>query len=520
MTGIGPPPSRQVSNVSAALERNRLGVAAVVFFVMAAAAPLTVVAGSATTGFAVTEFVGIPVAYLAVAVVLALFAVGYIAMSRRVVNAGAFYTYVAQGLGRVPGVGAAFVALVAYNAMQISIYGAFGAVAATVLDVTFGWDVAWWVCTLTGWSLVSVLGVRRVDFNGRLLGVLLVAEIAVALLFDVVLLTHPADGRVQFDALAPGLLLSAGAVALLVGGIAGFAGFEMTAVFSEEARDPKRTVPRATYLAIVVIGVLYGVSAWAMTVAVGPHQIVQAAKAQGTELFFNLAAPHVPGWVVDVGHVLFLTSLFAALLAFHNTVARYLFALGRERVLPAGLGRTSRRTGAPKLGSLLQSGLAVVVLTVYAVAGWDPITHLFFWGGVGGGLGILILMTGTSVAVIGFFARHRRRYPELLWRRLIAPMLAALVLAAILAITIAELDALLNVDASSPVRWAFPVAYTVAAVLGVGWAVVLRAVRPGVYAAVGLGADAFTTNTGLTDPLPPTHLYDVQDPAVPETSPR
>lgn len=518
MTITGPPPQRQVSNVSTTLERNRLGVAAVVFFVMAAAAPLTVVAGSATTGFAVTEFVGIPIAYLAVAVVLALFAVGYIAMSRRVVNAGAFYTYVAHGLGQVSGVAAAFVALVAYNAMQISIYGAFGAVAATVLEVTFGWSVAWWSWALAGWLLVAVLGVRRVDVNGYVLGVLLVAEIGVAVLFDAVLLLNPAEGRVQFDALAPGLLLSAGAVALLVGGIAGFAGFEMTAVFSEEARDPKRTVPRATYIAIAVIGLLYGLSAWAMTVATGPDRIVQAASEQGTELFFNLAAPHVPTAVVDIAQVLFLTSLFAALLAFHNTVARYAFALGRERVLPAGLGRTSRRTGAPKLGSLLQSLLALAVLIGYAVAGWDPILHLFFWGGIGGGLGILILMTGTSIAVVGFFVRHRRRYPERRWRRVIAPLSAALVLAAILTVTTAELGELLNVDASSPLRWAFPAAYAVAAVLGVGWALILRAVRPGVYAAIGFGADASATGTGLTDSdTPERHA---QTAAGPEASPR
>ncbi|GAA4714898.1 APC family permease [Phytohabitans rumicis] len=508
---------RRVSNVSTALARNRLGVPAVVFFVMAAAAPLTVVAGSATTGFAVTEFIGIAVAYLAVAVILAVFAVGYIAMSRRVVNAGAFYTYVAHGLGRIPGVGAAFVAVVAYNAMQISIYGAFGVVAAAVLEATCGWQVAWWVCALAAWLLVAVLGVRRVDLNGYVLGVLLVAEIAVAVVFDVVLLTHPADGQVSFAALAPGLLLSAGAVALLVGGIAGFAGFEMTAVFSEEARDPQRTVPRATYLAIGIIGVLYGLSAWAMTVATGPDRIVQAAQEQGTELFFNLAAPHVPAAVIDVGHLLFLTSLFAALLAFHNTVSRYLFALGREQVLPGRLGRTSRRTGAPKLGSFLQSVTAVAVLILYAAAGWDPITHLFFWGGIGGGLGILILMAATSIAVVGFFARHRHGEPVL--RRLIAPILAALILTATLVVTVAEFAELLNIPNSSPVRWAFPAAYATAAVLGVGWALILRTARRSVYAAIGLGADSSTAAIRLS----PTGVAQPDltlDPAFTKASPR
>jgi amino acid transporter len=255
-----------------------------------------------------------------------------------------------------------------------------------------------------------------------------------------------------------------------------------------------------------------------MTVAVGPDRIVRAAKEQGTELFFNLAAPHVPAAVIDMGHVLFLTSLFAALLAFHNAVARYLFALGRERVLPAALGRTSRRTGAPKLGSLLQSALALTALVLYAVAGWDPITHLFFWGGIGGGLGILVLMAATSIAVVGFFARHPHGEP--VWRRLIAPILAALLLTAILVITVAEFGELLNVAGSSPVRWGFPAAYTAAAVLGVAWALILRAARPGVYAAIGLGADTATTDTGLTAGTAPDQPHPIPDPVLTETSPR
>src|SRR5258705_3174560 len=105
--------SRRGSPVSAALARNRLGIPSVVFFVVAAAAPLTVIAGAVTTGYGVTGFGGIPVAFVTVTLILSVFAVGFVAMSRRIVNAGAFYTYVAQGLGRPAGVGAAWVALLA-----------------------------------------------------------------------------------------------------------------------------------------------------------------------------------------------------------------------------------------------------------------------------------------------------------------------------------------------------------------------------------------------------------------------
>src|SRR5690349_15451716 len=100
------------------LRRRRLGVIHLVFFTVAASAPLTVLGG------------GVTLAFLILALTLAIFAAGYAGMSRYVANAGAFYSYLAQGLGRVWGVSGAFVALIAYNAIQIGLYGLFGAVFA------------------------------------------------------------------------------------------------------------------------------------------------------------------------------------------------------------------------------------------------------------------------------------------------------------------------------------------------------------------------------------------------------
>ena len=59
---------------------------------------------------------------------------------------------------------------------------------------------------------------------------------------------------------------------------------------------------------------------------------------------FAALAEHWGEDVANIANVLLITSVFAALLWFHNTVARYLFALGRERVLPAVLG-TGRAPG-------------------------------------------------------------------------------------------------------------------------------------------------------------------------------
>ena len=131
------------------------------------------------------------------------------------------------------------------------------------------------------------------------------------------------------------------------------------------------------------------------------------------------------GWV-RVGEILFATSVLAAMISFHNTCARYGFALGRERVLPGALGQTSPRSGAPVVASLIQSAIGLAVIVIYAIAGWDPILYLFFTIGVTGGFGVLVLIAVTSIAVVAFFAREPSG--ENAWRRTIAPVLAAILL--------------------------------------------------------------------------------------------
>ena len=118
---------------SAALARDRLGVPAVLFFIISAIAPLTVVAGVVTTLYAVTGLSAIGAAFVAVALVLIVFAVGYVAMARHITNAGALYAYVSRGLGRPVGVGAALVAALAYNLLQVGLYGMFGPTLSSYL---------------------------------------------------------------------------------------------------------------------------------------------------------------------------------------------------------------------------------------------------------------------------------------------------------------------------------------------------------------------------------------------------
>ncbi|MBG0564816.1 APC family permease [Actinoplanes aureus] len=459
----------------------RLGTWPIFVIAVSAMTPLTVVAGALPLGYGQVEEKGIPVAYMLVAAVLGVFAVGLAAMARHVPNSGAFYAYAAAGLSRPAGVGTAFVALLAYNAMQIGLYGAFGVAAHHVL-AAFGVEISWVIWALLGWALIAVLGRLNIDLNARILTVLVCAEVLIVLILDAVMLANPAGGTVTFDTLNPALIASAGGVALLVAAIAGMVGFEAPLVYAAEAKDPRRTIARAIGFTLLVAAVLYGGTAWVMSVVAGPDQIIVIAADHLDDLFFFLPEPYLPAVVIDLARVFFATSLFAAMLAFHHTVARYALTVAREGVLPGSLART--RDDVPVTASLAQSGLAVAVLLIFAVAGWNPTTDLFFFGTVSGGLGVLVLMAIAAVAVVRYFRADD--HGESRWRRSIAPWIALVFLVLILLLTVASFGILLDSDNLVKV-WTPPLAFLLLFLLGVYWGRRLRHERPEVYAGIGSG---------------------------------
>ena len=358
-----------------------------------------------------------------------------------------------------------------------------------------GWPVPWWVCALAAWCLVAALGVLRIEFNGRVLAVLTAAEIAVIAVLDVVYAAHPDAGRLSMGTLDPAGLLVPGAAAVLVTAVTGFVGFEQATVYSEESKDPRRTTSRATYATYALTAVLYAGTAWLISVAAGPRHVAALAAKEQVGLMFTLAAPHIPAVVLDVAGVLFATSLLAALISFHNAVARYTFALGRESVLPRSLARTSRRWSSPKYASLLQSAVALLVIAGYAVTGTDPLVKLFFWGGMAGGMGALLLITTAAVAIPIYLGLNPRG--ESLPARLGWPVVAVVGLLAVTLAAAVNLHVLLGVPATSSLPSVLLAGYGLVAAVGVAWALLLRRTRPSVYARIGLGPAAATGDTDL-----------------------
>ncbi|RDV46757.1 APC family permease [Leifsonia sp. ku-ls] len=474
------------------LKANSLGVAGIVFLVLAAVAPLTGIVVVASLAIALGNGGGTPASFLIVAVVLLLFAVGYAQMSKQLVNAGGFYAFVVKGLGRTGGLVAGLIATLGYNFFVVGTIGTSGFFMQTVIADLTGLNLHWYVWGLASIVVSFLMARRGVDFSSKILGVSLVLETLILVVFDISVLVQKGFDLAAFGpqavfsgSLPIGLLLAA----------TGFLGFEATALFSEEAKRPLKTIPRATYVAICAIGLILAVTTWAVVSATGVEQAQEVAlKHLPTgDLIFSLSQQYLGPVMTDIMMILLLVSLFAAMLAFHNSATRYLYALGRARVLPSALART-RPNGAPQLAGIVQAVFAAVVAGLFALAGLDPISSLVPSMIGFGTLCVLVLQALAALSIVVYF--RRRRDPRW-WSTFVAPGIGFLALLVIVIMAIVNFDIVAGSDAL--IIRLLPLLLVVALVGGIGYGWYLRRSKPAVYDALATDLEKFNAHAATDE---------------------
>ncbi|WP_448616488.1 APC family permease [Modestobacter sp. URMC 112] len=460
--------------------RGNMGTLKLILTVLAVSAPLGAVAGVVPIVIAAGNGIGAPGTYLMIGVILLLFAVGFTTMTRHIPRAGAFYAYVTAGLGRPLGLGAAFVAQFGYLTLLLGAYGFLG-IAFNALLVSYGVaSVPWWVYSLAALLAVTVLGHFNVEVSGRVLAILMVLEVLIVLALDVPVLVQGGPEGWSLESFTPGAFTSGSVALAILFASATFVGFEATAIYRSEVRDPRRTVPRATYLAVTLIAAFYVLTAWALITAFGSSAVVGLAQEDPTTLFSNAIGARFGSAAQQVLAVLLVTSVFASVLSSHNPIARYVFSLGRDGAFPSVLGRSHRRHGSPAHASLVTSVVAVLVALPFVVSGLDPVSFFSWMFGIGA-LGLLACMALTCLAVIVFF--RRKPAPEPIWNTLIAPGLGFIGLVVMLVIVSSRFSLLIG--GSTTLSVVFQLVLLGLAVLGVVLARVWARTRPETYARIG-----------------------------------
>ncbi len=412
---------------SAALGRTRLprqmGTLAVVLTVMAYVSPLAGVAGYVPLVIGYGNGLGAPLMFLAAGLVLLLFSVGYTTIVRRVPRPGAFYAYISAGLGRRIGLGAGSVTATYYLLSQVSFYF-FGSVTMqSVANSGLGIDLPYWVYLVAFMAVVSFCTYRGMDFNVRVVGIIVALEVVIILVFNVATLVrggpsgYPTE-TFTLDAFTSGPIAVAALFAINL-----FSGFETTAVYREEVRDPGRTIPRATYTLVVVMCVFNALAAWCLITALGGDAAVATTAADPAGSFTTALAYAMGNTFTHIVSALLVTSLVASQISIANASSRYLYSFGVDRVLPSQLSAVHRRHGSPYRAALVNLAIVASVVALIMIIGTAPAEVYVVFSGV-----VIFAFEGlmllVSLAVVVHFARTGRQ-GESVWKVVVAPVLSA-----------------------------------------------------------------------------------------------
>jgi amino acid transporter len=411
----------------------------VLFLTVTGAAPISAMLFNAPIAIGFGNGIGAPAAFLVATVILLIFSVGYAAMAAKVTAVGGFYSFISHGLGRELGMGFGFGSVVAYSVFEAALTGGFAYFANDNINQWFGINLRWPILAILMIVGISILTYFDVKISSAILGVALVSEVAILLIFAIGVFTS-VDSHVQLAAVNPinafnGFpahdKIQAGAAGIgLFFAFWSWVGFEMAPNYAEESRDPKRIVPLSLYISVLALGIFYIIVSWA---AVSGYPTTDAAIIQSQTnpnfLFFDPATHMIGGWVTLLMRILILSGAFACGMAFHNTAARYLYSLGREGVLPTSLGKTHHTYRTPHIASFTQSVIAAVLILLYAyIEGTNDPNAQAYLGvytlfALGGTILIVAAQAVVSLAIIVYFwTYHRDEYHW--WTTFLAPLIA------------------------------------------------------------------------------------------------
>lgn len=406
------------------LRANALGVPALVLTLAATIGLVAAFVGATPLVF-IMAGEGAPGVYLIATLAYCVFAGGYLAMARKFGSASGFVGFVAHGFGRRAGVAAAYIALLTYPLFLAALYGIFTMFVQQALLTYAGIDANWVLIAAITVVIVTLMSYARIEVSVRFLGAVLAVGVVLVLVLDTAVVTSVASGDgggISFGSFGPAAVFGPALGLALLFALGSYGGLESVAVYSEEVKDPRKTVTRGLYVAIVIIGGFYVLSTWAVVLGVGGDVVGEVAAADPGGFILALTGQTLGAVWGDVLNVIVIVSFTGILIGFTNITARYQFALGRARLLPARLGTAHPKHQSPHIGVLTTGVISLGLILTFGLAGGQPYEHLYTWLIALATVGSLCLIVLSSAAT--FVYHVRKKHDEHVWNAYIAPALS------------------------------------------------------------------------------------------------
>ena len=508
------PGDHQISSAdSARLKAGAVGLVGVLLMAVANAAPITAMSFNVPIAVGYGNGISASAGFLFATIVLTIFAIGFVSMARYITTAGAFYGFISQGLGQLWGMASGLIAAVAYIIFEASLIGGFSYFASEYVLKPAGINVNWMIIAIIGIVVIALLTYYSVTLAAGVLGVTLVLEVLLlgalglsvlfkggpdGYMFGEIVPPQNAFTSLPEDAFGTGVAAGVAAIGIFFA-FWSWVGFETTAVYGEESKNPKRNVPIATMIAVIGLGLFYTFMSWMVVVGNGAAKSVEiSAGAAPVDLWLGLVDANLGGFMVLAYKILLVVGSFACAMAFHNAASRYIYAMGRESAsgfLRRSVGSVNVKHGSPATASFVQSAITLVLCILFllftnvyvegeAVPELVPYVNVYGLLALIGTAMILIVQTITSFAVISFFWVKKVHKGNVI-ATLICPILGALGMLYALWLLWSNRNFAAGLAADSLVFTLMPVYVIGLLVIGFGYAAWVRAKRPDLYAEIG-----------------------------------
>jgi amino acid transporter len=501
------------------LKQGAIGIVAVIFMAVANAAPITAMTGNVPIAVGFGNGLGTPAGFLFATIILTLFALGYVAMARHITTTGAFYGFISHGLGQVWGMASGMLATFAYVVFEGSLIGGCAYFANDAVNTIVGVNIPWLVFAIGATVAIGVLCHFHISVTAAILGVTLTCEVLIllALAFSVIFSGGGPDGFMlnqtvllnnAFESLPAGAFGTAAAAGSMAIGLFfafwSWVGFETTAVYGEESRNPKKIIPRATLIAVIGLGLFYTFISAMVLAGNGAKTSVEASiSASPLDLFFNLVHAKLGGGLLDVYKALLVIGSFACALAFHNAASRYIFALGREipsAKVQSTIGAAHPKHGSPYIASAVQSVLTLVIVLLFAfftavqvpdangtpvdTPALVPYTNIYGILALIGTAAILLVQAICSAAVIWYFWVRKTHRGNVI-TTLICPLIGGVAMLYVVWLLWDNREFAAGLAAKSDVFKVAPYMILAVFLIGLVYALWLRSAKPAIYAEIG-----------------------------------
>ncbi len=210
---------------------------------------------------------------------------------------------------------------------------------------------------VTAWGIlesVSFAGIMTVIEVGGLITIIFVGARDVPDLF-----TRLPEAWADLSGTAPW----AGILSAVLLAFFAFIGFEGLANIAEEVREPARTLPRAIFLTLLLVTLLYVGVVWVALVAVPRADL--AATAAPLSLVFTRVTGASPAVITAVS----IVATINGVIVFMVMGSRVLYGMAAQGLLPAVLGRVNATTHTPLQATALVVAAALVLAVAFPIEG-------------------------------------------------------------------------------------------------------------------------------------------------------